>query len=68
MCKENLYAKMDKLEAQLCSLGVQDRALKLCPDVGAKPPPKMGVWGPKDPSLGDLLLCLGKVRKVRLVY
>ena len=33
---------------------------------GAKPPPKMWVWGPKAPSLGDLLLCLGKVRKVRL--
>ena len=35
--------------------------------VGAKPPPKMGVWGPKAPSLADWLLCLDKVRKVRLV-
>ena len=30
MCKENLYAKLEKLEAQIC-LGVQDRALKLHP-------------------------------------
>ena len=33
---------------------------------GEAPPHKIGVWGPKAPSLGDLLLCLGKVRKVRL--
>ena len=33
---------------------------------GLSPSPKMGVWGPKAPSLGDLLLCLGKVRKVSL--
>ena len=30
------------------------------------PPHKMGVWRPRAPSLGYLLLCLGKVRKVRL--
>ena len=31
-------------------------------------PPKMGSWGPKPkaPSLANLLLCLDKVRKVRL--
>ena len=34
--------------------------------VGAKPPLKMGAWSPKAPSLADLLLCLDKVRKVRL--
>ena len=31
MCKENVYAKMEKLEVQICRLHVQDRALKLCP-------------------------------------
>ena len=34
--------------------------------MGGKTPPEMEVWGPKAPSLGDLLLCLGKIRKVRL--
>ena len=33
---------------------------------GRSPPPKMGAWGPKVPSLADLLLCLDKVSKVRL--
>ena len=27
MCKENLYVKMEKLEAQITYVGVQDRAL-----------------------------------------
>ena len=31
------------------------------------PPPKKGGWGAKRPSLGYILLCLDKVRKVRLV-
>ena len=33
---------------------------------GRSPPHKMEFWGPKAQSLGDLLLCLVKVRKVRL--
>ena len=31
MCKENSYAKMEKLEAQILYVGVQGRALELCP-------------------------------------
>ena len=35
---------------------------------GEAPHLKWGSGDPKAPSLGDLLLCLGKVRKVRLGY
>ena len=31
LCKESLHAKMEKLEAQILHVDVQDRALKLCP-------------------------------------
>ena len=33
---------------------------------GRSPPPKKGDWGAKPPSLGYILLCLDKARKVRL--
>ena len=34
MCEENLYVKMEKLEAQIFRYTIKDRGLKLCPDAG----------------------------------